>query len=282
MPGRLAILLALGALVAGPPAAARAAAPYADDVLASPSLAGYWAFNEPAGPVTADLRTTGAGVHTGGVHPGAPALVGRGRSASYDGHRAATVVANSRRLNPTRALTIEAWVAPRAVRHAATLAGKSGQYALGFDRLGRAVLRLWSGAVQGRLAGPPGSVARGRVTFVAATFAGRRARLYVDGRPVAHLAVDAPLDKTAHPLVLGGGLDGRLDDVALYASALAPGTLAARAAAGRRAACPSEPVGGGLAAGRRPACLRPYFAGRAVGHPGRAGRARGPGSPGVG
>src|SRR3954471_9869873 len=269
MPGRLAILLVLGALAAAAPA--RAAAPYADGVLASPTLAGYWAFNQPAGPVTADLRTTGVGVHTGGVHAGAPLLVGHGRSASYDGHRAATVVANSRRLNPTRALTIEAWVAPRAVRHAATLAGKSGQYALGFDRLGRAVLRLWSGAVRGRLAGPAGRVARGRVTFVAATFDGRRARLYVDGRPVAHLAVDAPLDKTAHPLVLGGGLDGRLDDVALYASALAPGTLAARAAAGRRARCPSDPVWVGLAAAWRPACWRPYLDGSAFDQPIRPG-----------
>src|SRR4051795_218456 len=106
MPGRLAILLVLGALVAGPAAAARAAPPYADDVLASPSLAGYWAFNEPGGPTTADLRTTGEGVHTGGVRAGAPPLVGSGRSASYDGHAAATIVANSRRLNPTGALTV--------------------------------------------------------------------------------------------------------------------------------------------------------------------------------
>src|SRR3954451_22062985 len=174
MPGRLAILLVLGALAAAAPA--RAAAPYADGVLASPTLAGYWAFNQPAGPATADLRTTSEGVHTGGVRAGAPPLVGRGRSASYDAHRAATIVANSRRLNPTGALTVEAWVAPRAVRHAATLAGKPGQYALGFDRLGRPVLRLWSGAAQRRLAGPAGSVARRRVTSVAATFDGRRAR----------------------------------------------------------------------------------------------------------
>src|SRR3954471_10813597 len=103
MPGRLAILLVLGALAAAAPA--RAAAPYADGVLASPSLAGYWAFNEPAGPATADLRTTGEGVHSGGVRAGAPPLVPSGHSAAYDGHQAATLVANSRRLNPTRALT---------------------------------------------------------------------------------------------------------------------------------------------------------------------------------
>src|SRR5437764_11745373 len=119
---RLALLLALGAvLLAAAPA--RAAAPYADLVIASPSLAGYWAFNEPGGGLTADLRTTGVGVHSGGVRAGAPGLVPSGRSARYDGRRAATIVANSRVLNPATGLTVEAWVAPDAVAHAATLAG---------------------------------------------------------------------------------------------------------------------------------------------------------------
>src|SRR3954463_11010896 len=126
---------------AGPPAA-RAAPPYADLVVADPSLAGYWAFNEPSGPFTADLRTTGVGVHEGGVRPGAPPLAPSGRSARYDGRRAPTVVANDRRLNPAGALTLEAWVRPDAIRHAATLVGKPGQYALGFDRQGRAVFRI--------------------------------------------------------------------------------------------------------------------------------------------
>src|SRR5947209_7121672 len=99
---RLAVLVALGAaaLAAAP---ARAAAPYADQILATPHLAGYWAFNEPGGPVTADLRTTGVGVHSGGVRAGAPGLVPSGRSARYSG-RAATTVGNTRPLNATSAL----------------------------------------------------------------------------------------------------------------------------------------------------------------------------------
>src|SRR2546423_3954750 len=143
MAARLAALVAFVALAVAP--AAQAAPPYADLVVADAGLAGYWAFNEPAGPVTADLRTTGEGLHAGGVRAGAAPLVPSGRSARYDGRRAATTVANSRRLNPASALTIEAWVRPDATRHAATLAGKPGQYALGFDRLRRAAFRIWGG-----------------------------------------------------------------------------------------------------------------------------------------
>src|SRR5437763_334074 len=57
---RAAPLLALvAALAAAGAASARAAPLYADSVLAEPALAGYWALNEPLGPQTADLRTTG-------------------------------------------------------------------------------------------------------------------------------------------------------------------------------------------------------------------------------
>jgi hypothetical protein len=271
MLGRITSLLALGTALAAAAAPARAAAPYADGVLADPALAGYWAFNERAGPVTADLRTTGEGVHAGGVRAGAPPLVPSGRSARYDGRHAATTVANTRLLNPTAALTVETWVDPDAVPHAATLAGKRGQYALGFDRTGRAVFRLWSGGVQHRLASEPGAVAAGRIIHLAGTFDGQTQRLYVDGAERATAALGARLDKTPGPLVLGGGLRGRLDDVALYASALDAATLAAHDAAGRAPACPDDGVWTGVGAAWRAACWRPYLDGSPFNQPLRPG-----------
>src|SRR5438128_11607695 len=122
------VLLAVAvAFLAAP--GARAAAPYADGVLATPGLAGFWSLDEPTGPRADDLRTRGAGLHEGGVRAGAAPLTGEGASAHYDGRQAATVVPNDPRLNPTRGVTIEAWVRPDAIRHAATVAGKPGQYA---------------------------------------------------------------------------------------------------------------------------------------------------------
>src|SRR5437588_11374844 len=97
---RVAGLLALVAALVAAASPARADAPYADHILARPDLAGYWAFNERAGTVTADLRTTGVAVHSGGVQAGAPGLVPSGLSARYDGRRALTTVPNSRGLNP--------------------------------------------------------------------------------------------------------------------------------------------------------------------------------------
>ena len=246
------VLLAVAAAVLAAPGA-RAAAPYADSVLATPGLAGYWSLDEPTGPRAADLRTTGTGLHEGGVRTGTPPLTGAGASARYDGRHAATVVPNDPRLNPTRAVTVEAWVRTDALRHAATLAGKPGQYALGFTRDGAAVLRVWHRARVTRLASPPATVAAGRTTHLVATFDGRTLKIDADGRPRAKRALRARLDKQPSDLVLGGGLDGRLDDVAVYDRAVVR--------ADRPVACAARPLPIGLAAWWRPPCWRPYRAG---------------------
>src|SRR5947209_3575175 len=264
---RVAGLLALAAALVAATAPARADAPYADLILARPDLTGYWAFNEPGGTVTADLRTTGVAVHSGGVHAGVRGLVPSGLSARYDGRRALTTVPNSRVLNPATALSLEVWVAPDAVAHAATLAGKRRQYALGFDRQGEVVLRLWVGGVEHRLATAAGTVAAGRVDYVAGTYDGAVQTIYVNGVQAASGALAGPLDKSAAPLVLGGGLRGRLDDVAVYSDALAPADVAAHNAAGHAGFCPSDPVLVGLGAAWHPACWRPFLDGSAFDQP---------------
>jgi hypothetical protein len=266
---RTALLAVAIALVAAP--AARAAAPYADRVLVTPGLAGYWSLDERAGPVAADLRTTGAGLHGGAVRAGTGPLVGDGRSARYDGRRAATAVPNSPRLNPTRAVSIEAWVRPDALRHAATVAGKPGQYALGFTRDGAAVARLWHAGGIARLSTAPGAVAAGRTTHLVATFDGTAQHLYVDGRERARRTLRGRLDKHPTALVLGGGLAGRLDEVALYDGALDAATVRAHTAAGRATGCATRPLRIGLGAAWRPPCWRPFRAGGAFGQPLRPG-----------
>src|SRR3954453_4022211 len=236
MAARVTVVLAAAALaVAAAPPGARAAAAYPHLVVADGALAGYWAFNEPSGPVTADLRTTGEGVHRGGVRPGAPPLLGSGHSARYDGRHTATIVGNSRRLNPGAAVSVEAWTQPGEVRHAATLAGKRGQYALGFDRQGRAVFRVWAGGAQHRVASAPGTLVKGLIAHLAGTYDGREMPVFANGIVGGSAPVAGRLGRTPSPLVIGGGLRGRLDDVAVYARALDEPTLTAHENAGRAA-----------------------------------------------
>src|SRR5439155_1219803 len=82
-------------------------------------------------------------------------------------------VPSSRPLNPTAAVSLEVWARPDAVRHAATLAGKPGQYAIGFTRAGRAVFRLWARGRVHRLATGPGAVRAARTVHLVGTFDGR-------------------------------------------------------------------------------------------------------------
>jgi hypothetical protein len=269
------VLLAVAVAALAAATAARAATPYADRVLVTPGLAGYWSLDEVSGPLAADLRTTGAGLHDGAVQTGAPPLVGEGRSARYDGRHAATVVPNDPRLNPARAVSVEAWVRPDALRHAATVVGKRGQYALGFTRDGTAVFRVWLRGRVARLTTGPKVVAAGRTTHLVGTFDGAAQRVYVDGRQARARPVRGRLDKQPVPLVLGGGLDGRLDEVAVYDSALAP--AAVRAHVPTTCATRSLPIG--LAAWWRPPCWRPYRAGGAFNQPLRPGAPLAPGSP---
>ena len=278
---RAPLAAAVCALLASTPPPAGAAPPYADTVLAEPALAGFWAFNEPAGPQTADLRTSGAGLHQGGVHAGAAPLVPGGRSARYDGRTGATVVPNSPALNPTAAVSLEVWTRPDAVANAATLAGKPGQYAIGFTRAGRAVLRLWARGRVRRLATAPGAVRAGRTVHLVGTFDGRTERLYLNGAARARRALAGALDKTAQPIVLGGGLRGRLDDVAVYRAALPRAAVAAHHAAGLGRRCPDVDLRVGLGAPWRPACWRPYLDGSAFDQPLRPGAPLAPDSAAV-
>src|SRR3954464_13645503 len=93
-------------------AATAVAAPYSDRVLTTGGLAGYWALDERAGPLVADLRAAHVGLHEGDVREGGPPAPGDGRGARWGGRAAATRMPNARPLNPTRAVTLEGWIPP--------------------------------------------------------------------------------------------------------------------------------------------------------------------------
>ena len=158
--------------------------------------------------------------------------------------RAHLRVASSVSLNGIfRAVTVTAWVFRPSNASpppgGATVLSRQGGYALGFDGENP----RWAITVDARpmpavLTGLE-TAARGRWIHMAGTFDGIQARLYIDGREVAAVAFTGTVGSSMVPLTLGARLattvadeplGGRLDDVRLYARALAPSEIAALSA----------------------------------------------------
>jgi hypothetical protein len=185
-------------------------------------LVGAWGFDEDGGGAARDA--SGRGNH--GTVKGAARIAGRfGRAQRFDGSRDRVLVAGSRSLDLSRAMTLEAWVrsATRGRRWGSVLVKRRrsgaayGLYASG--REGRAAVRLRTRRVR-RLAGMPRRSRRGW-HHVASTWNGRVLRLYVDGRLVDEARVTGRAAKSSGPLRIGGaGFRGAIDNVRVYRRAL--------------------------------------------------------------
>jgi hypothetical protein len=209
-----------------------------------PALVAYWKLDEQGAMVASD--SSGKNNPAALIQlPAATAwTLGRiGGAVELPGGGAHLRVASSVSVNGIfRAVTVAAWVlrpagAGPAAR--ATVLSRQGAYALGFD----GDIPRWAVTVDAR---PMPAVvqglepaARGRWIHMAGTFDGNQARLFVDGREVAALVFSGTIGSSMVPLTLGARLAttmadeahvGRLDDVRLYARALAPAEIAALAA----------------------------------------------------
>ncbi len=209
-----------------------------------PALVAYWKLDEQGAMVAAD--SSGKNNPAALIQlPAATAwTLGRiGGAIELPGGGAHLRVASSVSVNGIfRAVTVAAWVlrpagAGPAAR--ATVLSRQGAYALGFD----GDSPRWAVTVDAR---PMPAVlqglepaARGRWIHMAGTFDGNQARLFVEGREVAAVVFSGTIGSSMVPLTLGARLAttmadeahvGRLDDVRLYARALAPAEIAALAA----------------------------------------------------
>jgi hypothetical protein len=204
---------------------------YARLLLADPSLRAYYRLDEPAGPVACDL----AAGRDDGRYSGAYSLGHRGAlvadpdaAARFSG--AGTVrIPSSPELNPTAALTLEAWVQPAATTTSETVLRKGGQYLLRLSN-GRVVFRVWTAAGLLELA----SEQVMRTTYhqhLMAVFDGTRMRIYRNGSQIASGAASGALQTTGSALYLAaseGSYDyyaGDLDEVAVYSAALSSSTV---------------------------------------------------------
>ena len=253
---------------------------YSSLVRATSGLRAYWRLGETSGTVACDFAGTSHGAYAGGYSLGRPgALVGEGdRAAGFSGSGSVRVRSGSA-LNPTGALTLEAWVRPTSATRSETIVRKDGQYLLRLDR-GRLVFRVWTAKGIYELAS--GSVVQADAfQHVVATFNGSEMRVYHDGKAVASRIARGKLRTTSEPLYLAASagdydfLVGTLDELAVYGTALSPDTVSRHHKTGTAgsepapAPAPAEPTPspdsacgwGSLQAGAWPgACWRPYAA----------------------
>jgi hypothetical protein len=241
---------------------------YSRLVLATEGLSGYYRLGETSGPVACDLAGGAHGISSGGYSPGQPGALETDvdTSAAFDG--SATVrVPSSATLNPTTALTLEAWVKPASNTGSETVVRKDRQYML---RLvdGTVVFRTWTSAGLLELASAP-VLRTGSYQHLMAVFYGTGMRIYRNGSLIASREAEGQLSATDSALHLGsssGGYDfftGSLDEVAIYASALSSGADKDHYLAGKPRVGESY-LGcgfGGFRVGAWPdGCWRPYSA----------------------
>lgn len=201
-------------------------------------------------------RAEGNALDTVGNHPGtptggvafAPGHVGQAFSfnASAD---AGIIVPPATSLNPTEAITIEAWIRPASFPNAFPTVVRKDQNAIGTTQysllVGDRVAYLNIGGV-GTATG--GSVPTNVWTHLAGTYDRQFIRLYVNGVEVTNTAATAAIPTSTENLGIGKhalfttrNFDGLIDEVSIYSRALSAGEIAAIHAAGSAGKCDLRP-----------------------------------------
>ena len=201
------------------------------------NLIAWWKFNETGGLTASD--SSGAGLN--GVLTGPPPLwTANGLlegALNFTGELDQSVtIPNNAALNPTAAITIASWVFPFDWAGNRRILQK-GDYDNQYRLLAEGGNLVWDIAGVGRLETnlpPPNSW-----FHLAATYGAGAMRIYVNGVQVAGQPATGQISVTGDPLYLGtktpasiagDHLNGHLDDLRVYASALAAAEIGALAA----------------------------------------------------
>ncbi len=222
---------------------------YADSVLADGPV-GYWRLGEaPGAAVARDATAAHPGSYGGAPGLGAPGLLsGDPDSAARFAGAGYVSVPDGSGLSPST-LSLEAWVSPTSlpvVGQFASVVSKTEGYALQFNGPLLEFTVIQNG-VRNRLQAPAGAVPAGRSSYVAATLGGGAQRLYVNGALVASAPLDGAPSTVVSPLVIGSWdgsfemLNGTIDEVAVYATALSAAQIGTHRRAGQAGPPPSSP-----------------------------------------
>jgi hypothetical protein len=216
------------------------------DCIAPPSgLAGWWraegnAYDEISG--NSGTLVNGAGFARGEV----------GQAFTFNGANQFVQVPDAPSLNPTNALSLEAWVYLTAFsgNDSTVIAAKEDpfstrQYQLAmFNVAGKWVFRPAVMVPSGFITGNgTNAVQLNTWYYVAMTYDGSALRLYVNGNPDISFTATGPVNVTANPFRIGSdgsgpwNFIGRIDEVSLYNRALAAAEIQASYAAGAAGKC---------------------------------------------
>lgn len=212
---------------------------YAATVLAESALVSYWRLNEASGTIATDSKGTNNGTYTGGFTLNQAGAVTGGRSVLLNGTTGFVNVPDTASLEFTGAFSVEAWVNPTTQAAAYGIVGKwlsSVGYVLLVDPAVGGKLELWLNGVHVDSTTAP-AVTAGSWNYVAATYDGANATVYVNGSVVGGpTALAAPSSGTAalNMGAYGGGLNnlnGSIAEIAVYNAALSSTRVAAHYAA---------------------------------------------------
>jgi hypothetical protein len=149
-------------------------------------------------------------------------------------------------LNPASALSVEAWAAPTSASTSQTVARKEGQYLVRISG-GTVVFRIWNGKSYSASTDlvSPAVVTAGTAQQITTTYDGATMRIFRNGVQVASKAATGALLTSTTPLELGRSAasfdqyQGKLDDVAVYKTAIPAATVKNHYAAATPAPAPA-------------------------------------------
>jgi hypothetical protein len=222
-----------------------------DQVVLADSPAAYWRLGESSGTAAADSSGNGnGGSYAGGVTLGAPALItDPNTSASFDGADDRMYFSDSTSLSPTAAISLEAWIRPDVVP---TTPGSGWNLVskwntallyLSGGASPKFVFTLFDSATSSYSAAVVSTttVATATTYHVVGTYNGANLRIYVNGVLESTVARSGLVNDSSFGGALAGGgwgtlpspaFRGRLDEIAIYGSALSAVRVQAHYASG--------------------------------------------------
>lgn len=185
----------------------------------SDAPAAYWRLGETSGTTAVDERGTSNGTYSGGHTLGATgALVNDANTAvDFNGSTGQVSVPSVPALALTSQVTIEAWVNPDTLAGTRFVVNKGTWYYL-YILNGTTVFGIHSGGSYLYLTSP--AVTAGAWQHLVGTYDGANLVLYRNGVIVAQAPSTGAITSTTAPVVVSQAFDGRLDEVAVYGTAL--------------------------------------------------------------
>jgi hypothetical protein len=215
--------------------------PYASSVLTD-SPVSHWRLNETAGTTAKDEVATNPGSYANAPTLGAAGLLAAestNTAVAFDGINDQVRIADANSLDMTTRVSLEAWIRPTALPATGAFASvvtKLEAYSIQFNGPRLEFTIMQSGARR-RLQATAGAVATGQTYHVVGTYDGAQQRLYLNGVQVASAPLTGNITATMTSLGIGTWnnsefFSGKIDEVAVYGTALAGARVQAHHDAG--------------------------------------------------